>query len=531
MPSRTQLFQQLPWVGGMNTSLDESMIPANMCTLLDNVIFDTRGSKRKREGIKHNYAATGLTTALVVGVHDYWYGNNTRVQRRVLVLSDGTVWSDNAGTLTQLTVGGTAWTGTLDTCSMLTFNNKCIIAVSGTSNVMKYWDGSGDVLDVPGTPPKASVLTEHIGRIFCNDKENADLLHYCTTGNHTEWLGVGDSGGFPVREGDGDPDGLTGLFSFRGDLFVGKKTKLYRLPGYSPELMQVITLSDSIGVVGGNAVANIGTDDVVWVSEKGVHSLAAVNAYGDFSSSYLSEDIQQTFNEDLSRSRLKYTWAAYLPQINSVAFTFTEESAKNRTYTTTSVNNAVYLYNMQIKAWYRWPDISCQSLIAANDADKKRFYIGSHTGRVSKTFNDTNYDLGTDGTQLSVKYKVQTGTIYPDSNPYTLKLFRKFILYYRPKGRHTVSVTFKVDDISLSAENSLAFSKSASATALGLGFVLGSTPLGSQGSFGAFDKTVDGMGHGFRLTFEQTDVDAEIEIQGFSVEFEVVGGASASGLD
>jgi hypothetical protein len=40
MASRTQIFQQLPWDGGLNTSLDEAMIPVNQCRELDNVVYD-----------------------------------------------------------------------------------------------------------------------------------------------------------------------------------------------------------------------------------------------------------------------------------------------------------------------------------------------------------------------------------------------------------------------------------------------------------------------------------------------------------
>ena len=45
MPARTQLFQLLPWIGGVNTSQDDSLIPPNQLVRADNCIFDTKGSR------------------------------------------------------------------------------------------------------------------------------------------------------------------------------------------------------------------------------------------------------------------------------------------------------------------------------------------------------------------------------------------------------------------------------------------------------------------------------------------------------
>lgn len=69
MPSRTQLFLQLPWIGGVNTSIDEAMIPSNQLTVADNVVFDTRGSRRKREGISYDWDDGTDTAHSVVAIY------------------------------------------------------------------------------------------------------------------------------------------------------------------------------------------------------------------------------------------------------------------------------------------------------------------------------------------------------------------------------------------------------------------------------------------------------------------------------
>jgi hypothetical protein len=520
----TTLFQQLPWNGGLNTSLDEAMIPAAQLTVADNIVIDAEGNRSKREGINHNWDnAPSGNTEKIIGLHDYWYGDNTRNQRLVGVGASGNVYSYNSGTRTALTVASAYTTTPFTSACLITFNNKCIIAVDGTDNVMKMWDGAGNVENVPGTPPEASVMCEHIGRIVCNDKETPDMLHYSPTNDHTQWRGAGDSGAFPIAEGDGDPEGITALASWRGDLFVFKRTKTYRIVGTAPELMQIIKVSDSIGCVSQSAVKTLDQDDLIWVSEKGVHSMAATNTYGDFQASYVSADIQKTFNKAITRSRLRFAQAAYLPNINSIAFAFTEESNLNRINTTSAVNNAIYLYNVPKKAWYRWPDLSCQSLCTAGDADKRRFYIGTHTGRVSKTFNDTSYDITAAAAQRAIRRRIASGVVFVDTNPFTLKAFKRFILYCKPNGAQTIAATVKVDDQPLPAENGVSFTFLGTGHPIGDGFVLGSTTLGSEGYFEAHARTIGGIGRGCKIALEENSLIGNAAIEGFAIEWEPAG--------
>jgi hypothetical protein len=529
MPQRTQLFQVMPWDGGLNTSVDESMIAPNQLTVADNVVFGTRMSRKKREGINHDWDDASSGSTSILGLHDFWYGSSgTRTQKRVAVASDGTVYSySSSGARTTVTDGGTAYTGTVISVSMATFGNKVFIAAQNAAgtNVLKYWDGSGDVEDVPGDPPKASILRVAFGRILCNDVSNKDLLHYSPVGDYTQWNGADDSGAIPIEEGDGDPEGITAIFpSFKGNIFVAKRTKLYRVPGeLFPDASPIIKITDGIGCVSHNSCVPIDQDDVFFVSERGVHSLAATDQYGDFSSSFVSVDIQKTFTDEIDNSRLKYVWGAYLPALNSVAFTFTEETNLNRALTSNAVNNTLYLFNIPGKAWYRWPDLPCQSIIAANDSDQKRFYLGTHTTRVSKCFNGSNYDVSAAGTNTAIRYKLQTGQLFPDSSPYTIKGLKRFILFYRPRGTHTISATIKVDNIPLDNENTLSFSETGSSNVLGSVLTLGSAVLGYDFVLGPYTRHIDGVGRGLRLTIEQNGIDEEVEIQGFAIEYEPAG--------
>lgn len=621
MEPSTKTLTILPWTGGINTAFDASQIAPDELVTCDQVVKDTRGSMRTRDGINFNWDNGSNGSASVVGEHDFWYGTSSKSQLKVSVFSDGTVYSyTNGGVRTQLTVDGTAWSGTLTSASLITFGNKVWMAVSGANNVVKYWDGSNHVQDlyanynnvtikrsssgttrtlvfsaafgngdpaaingstvivancsvasyngtftitavsttnvandtisytagsslsestttetaaVVGKPgPQASILRAHLGRIFCNDKTNADRLHFCQTYDPTQWLGVGDSGARDIGVGDGDPVGVNGISpTFKGNLFVGKKTKLYRCSGDPASAdFSIDQVSDSLGFASHNSIAPIDEDDIFFVSDKGVHSLEATMAYGDFDAQYISKKIQKTFNESFNRSRLPNVWAAYLSNINSVGFTFSSLGS--------SANDSLYFYHLDTKSWYTWSGISCQSLIVANDTDKRRFYIGSNTGRIAKTFNSTAYDVNSSGTNTAIQFHLKTGIIYPDSQTSTsqtgytfantnaqsiTKGFKRLILYFSPPGTFSFTATVKVDNFSIPRANSLVFSGTSGGDLVGSTFITGQSVVGYSSIVAPYSRTIDGYGKGVTIEITQNSIGQTIELQGFGLEYEVVG--------
>lgn len=599
MSARTRLLQLLPWEGGLNTNLDESMLAHQSLTVADNTVFGERLSRKKRDGINHDWDDASDGSDKILAGLDFWFGSTTKTQRQVAVSSARAVYSYNAGTRStlsestksitnvsvanptvitstahglttgdQITIAGTntsgttvgnftvtvitsdtfsipvnvtsvttgtgtwvsrTWAGTLTQATITPFNNLAIVCVDGSNNPPKKWDGT-TFSGLLGNPPQALAMREHLGRLFATDKENVDLLHYSPVHDHTLWRGLGDSGGIPIGVGDGDPDGLTCIFpTFRGDLFVAKRTKLYRIqtPTNEPADWVITKVSDTIGCVGPNAVASADLTDIYFWSERGLESLVAVQEYGDYGSIPVSQDIQKTVNDDLSRSRFKFIELAYLPTLNSVACAVTESSALNRSLTTSSVNNTLYMYRVPMAGkegrWYRWYDLPCSSVWVASDSDKKRLYLGTHTTRVSKTLNGTNYDVSSAGAQTAIRWRVASGIIFPTGNPYDQICLKRFILYYKPQGTHTFSGTIKIDNQTVGGANQLSFSETSSGALLGSTFVLGSSALGYDIIMGPASRTVDGVGHGFKVTLEQTTIDQSVEIQGFAVEYETGG--------
>lgn len=644
MPKRTQFLSVLPWVGGLNTSQDPSIIAPNELTVADNVIFGQSDVKLKREGIDFNFDDGTDGTDSFIGLHDFHFeSGTTKVQRLISVDDTGKVFSyTTSGTRTERTgqpeiytidfTGSTAanldgdfiilqddagsfapwWdiddsgttipagasaedraleittvnTGdsatvqaasvataldadskfsasaaagilTITTStngvktnpdvsgapeltaavtqqgrapwvtptkvSMLTYNNLALMAADGVANLIQFWDGTTSTVvqlrDHPlftsgdPDPPLGSILQQHLGRVWTNDENNPDRLHFSETFNAFKWIGFGDSGAIDIGIGDGDPVGITAIFpSFKGELFVAKKTKLYRISGFAPETFQVRLVSSSIGCESQNSVVGVDQDDIFWISARGIHSLAATANFGDFEAAFVSKKIQKTFNDDINFSRLKFSFGAYLDSINSVAFALASSGS--------AVNDEIFLYNVPLKAWYKWPSISCESLITANDGDRKRLYMGSNTRRIAQTFTGADSDTSSTGSLTAVVMRIVTGVIHPDNIPYTIKAWKKFSLVYKPVTTTTFTISLKIDNLPAQA---LSFNQLQSGALLGSTFTLGSSLLGIDQVMAPFAKSIDGYGRGIQIDILQSNTGQSGEIQGFMIEFEKAG--------
>jgi hypothetical protein len=356
--------------------------------------------------------------------------------------------------------------------------------------------------------PLALFIREHLGSLWANDKTELDRLHYSGAGTAFEWGGVGTSGAHDIGVGDGDPVGLTGIApTFKGDLFVGKRTKLYRLVGQDPDLVQIIKVSTGIGFLSHQGVVGIDQDDLFFVSDRGIHSMSTTNAYGDYSATYISKDIQKTFIEDFEESRKKYIKAAYLPQLNSAVFAVSESGSAE--------NNSIYLFNVPKGYWYRWPNIQAETLISAQDADKRRLYLGTYQARLSQTLTNSNVDTTFSNQTTTIANKVATGLMLVDGRPDTVKGFKRLRIVFRGSGSYTITAKVKIDNFS---EQAIAFVSNQQDIPLGA-FILGEDVLGGSFVTAPYSLPIDGYGRGIKITIEQNDLNTALAIQGFMIEY------------
>ena len=458
-------------------------------------------------------AVTDLTVSrasTVYGLLDYWRLNGSGVKEQLLLAAtdEFKLFRYNvAGDRLEISPDtGAEPSGDITSITRVTMNNRAIMAFDdvGDLPIMYRPETSALYQLLGGTPPDFSIMSEYLGRLWTNDKTDPDRLHYSSTGNVEEWNGTGDSGALDISPGDGDSRGITAIYAFKGILFVAKGSRLFRITGGSPENFKVEPVSDGIGCESHESAVPVDETDVMFVSRRGFHSTAATDAYGDTASTFLSTKIQPTFN-DWEKDTLKKIQGAYIPTLNSVVYSVSENGATNDT---------VWLFNTILKEWHRWPNISCEALDQRLSATSEVVPIfGTDDGRVIQAQNGTFTDFETQGITLNIK----TGTLYPGGNPLTMKMFKRIGFLYEPVGSSTFTVQTKIDNL---PEQSFSFNQTANGDQLGLDFILGQSILGNTQALAPFSLCMDGYGRGITLTIRQSGPNASVEIYGFYIEFE-----------
>lgn len=354
------------------------------------------------------------------------------------------------------------------------------------------------------TTPDFDSCTTYLSRVWANDKSNPDRVHYSETAAIDVWQGAGDSGALDVTSGDGDNRGITAIFPFKGILFVGKAQSKHRIIGNSPENFVIEPVSLGMGVEAQGGVVAVDEQDVFYVSRRGIHSTVTTNNYGDTESSFLSQKIQPIFSA-FPQQRLKFIEGAFIPQLNSVAFSVTEKGQL--------FNNSLYLYNILLQAWFRWPNIACTTLTRRLVNNQFRLIWGTNRGRVLQAQNGTFSDLGDRG----ISYRVKTGSLYPGQNPQSMKRFRNLSLLFKPTGNFAFTCIYKIDNY---AEQALQFAQEAGGARLGVDFVLGESVLGVNNVLQPYTQPMEGIGRGVTLEIVNTGSDEQVEVYGFMIEYD-----------
>lgn len=524
-PPKHSILQLIPWPAGKNLSQSPALIANTESVVNENTVTESRESLLPREGLNLNWDTVTADNDKPLWGHDYWFTTGfSKSHKMVTVTEAGKVYAYTfAGDRTDISDGPVSATY----ADMLTFGNFLLIAITATNtneSKFKIWNGvdatCDDLVDNDNfneddqLPPKCSILQEFEGRVVCNDLERKDRLHFSETFNPFKWNGSGDSRVLDIGQGDGDPDGIVAIFpAFKGQLFVAKRTKLYRvfynaaLDTYGQE-----EVSSIIGCESHHAVAAVDTDDVYWISQKGIHRLSATDSYGDFESSYVSYKVQPEFNERVERANLQAAVARYVPELNSVFYALTTDGESN--------NNELWVHNIEKDRWSTWPSIDAVCMVAVQDSDARRLYLGRTDGRFTKTQTRIYVDENADGSFSPYNMRVKTGIILPQQSPTLMTAFKKVGLYYQPLDTHSITLNFRVDNY---PAQSRVFSNEAGIDVLGTDFEIDTSLLGRSAVGGQYLLTVDGHGRGCEIELIQT-IDREyVIIDGLLIEWAPIG--------
>jgi len=516
-----------PWLGGLNTSVDPMILDPQNLTIADNIIFTTSGARKKRGGqTRYNSSAIGGTAAEnVVFLYDYWATvSNVKREYFVAVTDSGKAYR-SSGNGTWASFSTLSLTVSQGGVTATVMNEDLILGLKG-SGVPKVWSNQSTSSNLvalsasSGSLPFSSawIVTDFLERLFvAGDPANPDKVYVSKAGDYTNWTATGTAGGgitLDVGVGDGDSDGITALFPGTGAdriLYVAKRRRLYRIDCSDLDQTEwkITLISKEIGCVNHNTVATIDDSDVIFASDRGIHTISqVVSSTAIREGNFLSFPIQYDYINVISSADRNRMSAVYVPSLNS--YLLACKRSGQSTYET------VYGYNIEVGQWFRWTSVPCNFLMRRlnKTSGAEELYAGAGSGRVNILQQSELNDFG-----APIVARFKTTFIAPDGVPFVENQFTNLACIYRAHDNSTFRVYYSVDGLTTQSvvfQQKIAGGNTLGTTLLGSGYLLGQI----QAIKPVWNHLTISEGNTLQLTFEQDGLDEDIELFGIIIEYQ-----------
>ena len=455
----TGTIAQLP-VGqdGINGIENLDLIRPDQLVDALNVSFSQGGITKDGGALKLNATALGSGTT-IIGAYDWWPTGTA--QRTIAFGSNGSAYRDTgAGTFGTTLRTGQAWDAS---CTPVfveggkegAASNKKLFTFTGLAQV-QVLSGDGVVTADLTTPPADWAASFPVCGVLqgprplgAGNANDPHRVYYSTATNMEDFTGAG-AGTIAVFPGEGQ--GIVAMASFLGTIIIWKYPRSIYLLVASDADPANWTVTRLTGALGGASPRcwTFVDNDLIFMDASGTfHSLTAVQEFGDFKASAISERVYFTewARRNLNLSKFRTTQAIYYPYRREAHFTCasTNSSAMDR--------RVIWDFNRNdgngIVPRFRYNDFpNGPALFTRLDANNiLRPACGDNAGFIRLLDQDTK---SLDGAGYTSRFK--TAALDGDSgdpgNPGgTRRKNGKFLeLVIVPKGNFTLSVTVFWDD-------------------------------------------------------------------------------------
>lgn len=319
----------------------------------DNVIYELDGGPHKVGGankLNSSQITEGGNAVPFQGLTDVWFqgtgGNET--QKRFAYAGTQLLKEDVDGVWDVLTTGITP---DKEPCFSI-FNDNVFWASDGHTDTPQRWDGSaGTTSNVGGTPPTFSFMASHKNRMWAAGvASNPSRLYYSASLDANDWVGV-TAGSIDIDPSDGDR--ITGIRSHKNELLVFKgphRQSIHRITGSSPtgaDAFARVPFITGVSSVNHNGIFLV-NDDLVFASPRGIHSLAATAAYGDYVEAFLARPILSYYQDGLNHTVLYQNWGVNYLARGLAIWTFAKSGGTSKNI------YLAYDYRFQPGRWMTW---------------------------------------------------------------------------------------------------------------------------------------------------------------------------------
>lgn len=298
---------------------------------------------------------------------------------------------------------------------------------------------------IGGTPTPLSILTSHLKSPPGFSRNHDFRLWYSgrPADPHRMWVSAINNpqdyslngGGFSlrVRDGDGDPVGITGISQpFRGDLYVYKWSHIYRIPA-TPYGYGVMEITDEAGAVHHNAI-KMTKNDVYSVSNSAIHSLALTDKYGGAEEATITYPIYEYFQENVNWADARRMVLTYDSPTSTLLLSYTSSSS--------SSPDRVLGWNSVTKEFFEWENCEYPSMFTYFDMGNRKKTAVNDEEHGLCVLDDKESTLNGD----PITFDIETGVIFPMGNPKLRITLTNAWLICKPTTKSvSISVSYSLD--------------------------------------------------------------------------------------
>lgn len=512
--------------GGLNVTDNPIIVPPNQMVIAKNVAISRTLARKKRGGLDRyttsSYPGTSSYPAVadpatslsaVRGVIQYYrYGSGTGEANEDIFLHQGTkLWSIESRTSVGVDRTGALSVNSDAIPSYQVFEG--ILYFCDTEQTYRKWNalgvspGNATAAIGPESNNPGKFIRAHQGRMWMAGNTDFPFrLYYSSALDAEDWSSVAPSnGGSLDLTSDGDPEGITAIFPpFQGRLYVATRRRIYEITGSSPDDFVVRAVTQGIGCVGHNSVAAT-PNDVIFASDRGVHSLIRVQVSDQSEVTFLSRDIQTLWTTLLNRQLLNRCQAVYDEVSNSYIITCVGSGSQQNTIT--------LVYNIEFGTWTTWDGLDARSVNAVLVSGQQYVLCGREDGEIAFINENKQWDLdATDG----FPFQFKTGKIWPGNEIDTQFRVHSVTVLMSATRLSNCNISWELDSIDGQKGGSAPITLGQDTDLLGSTFTLGTSRLGF-GQFLPVKSTVDETGYNIQISVTATGT-SDIEFYGFILE-------------
>lgn len=530
MPRTTQIlnfFGKEALLGGLNVTDNPLIVKPQEMVVADNIRINQSISRKKRHGQTRYHTGTfagtasfpaiasGPSAATAIRGHlQYWrYASGVGDYIEDIFLHQGSrLWL-----IPNRTDPATDKTGALilsDSAvpSYQVFEGKLFFASTDTADGYNKYDGldASPGNAVAANPPADGVpkyLRQHFRKMWAAGvPEFPFRLYFSSTADAEVWTsGGGNNGGSLDLDYDGDPGGITAIFpSFQGKLYVATRRTVYEVSGIDATTFVVRAITRGIGCISHASVAAT-PNDVIFASDRGVHSLRKLATSDQTEVTFLSRDIQPLWTDLLNSALLMRSCASWDETINSYIISVPSSGQ--------TTNDTILVYNIELGIWTVWNSIQARSINTTLINNKNFVTLGREDGEFTFFDPDSRTDLGEGFTA-----RFKTGKLFPFGLLMKQWHFKSLTILCSTTTASNLSVGYTIDSIDGTKSDTKSVPLGNETDVLTQSFTLGQSRLGF-GQFLPVTISIDEVGYNFQLDITASG-SSEFEFYGWTLEVE-----------